>query len=149
MMRFCSKCQLSFPMTTEYFARRKRDALGFMHTCKSCVNEHCAKYRKEHKEKVVAHTRAWRANHPEKVIARRKQYREKNPKKARAHNAIKHAIAKGKIISMPCFCCGETAEAHHPDYDRPLDVVWLCKAHHRAAHNLLSKYADIHARAEA
>jgi hypothetical protein len=32
--------------------------------------------------------------------------------------------------------CGATkTEAHHTDYSRPLDVVWLCKHCHRLLHN--------------
>jgi hypothetical protein len=45
-----------------------------------------------------------------------------------------------------CFKCGiektpahdEKPEAHHPDYSAPLDVVWLCSAHHKQAHALIN-----------
>ncbi len=59
------------------------------------------------------------------------------PKKFKARNAVKKAVLRGSIRPLPCFVCGEAAEAHHPDYDRPLDVVWLCRAHHRQAHMLV------------
>lgn len=62
--------------------------------------------------------------------------RARNPKQFRARHAVKKAVLKGLIRPLPCFVCGEPAEAHHPDYDRPLDVVWLCRAHHRQAHML-------------
>ena len=29
---------------------------------------------------------------------------------------------------------GDKAEAHHEDYSRPLDVVWLCSLHHHRRH---------------
>ena len=35
------------------------------------------------------------------------------------------------IIRLPCQICGRKAEAHHYDYNKPLDVLWLCRSHHR------------------
>ena len=31
-------------------------------------------------------------------------------------------------------CGRENAVGHHPDYAKPLDVIWLCKIHHRERH---------------
>lgn len=42
-------------------------------------------------------------------------------------------IKRGKVRRERCFC-GEPAEAHHEDYSKPLDVIWLCRAHHLARH---------------
>lgn len=41
---------------------------------------------------------------------------------------------RGKLIEQPCEVCGGKAEMHHEDYDRPLDVRWLCRKHHMAEH---------------
>ena len=52
-----------------------------------------------------------------------------------AHSATRSAIRRGLIQPQPCAVCGDPkAEAHHPDYDRPLLVEWLCRKHHKAAH---------------
>jgi ribosomal protein S27AE len=41
----------------------------------------------------------------------------------------------GRLIRQPCEVCGEKkVEAHHDDYDKPLDVRWLCPAHHAETH---------------
>lgn len=54
---------------------------------------------------------------------------------ARCHMAAFHAIAAGTLVREPClFCDREPSEAHHHDYDRPLDVTWLCHRHHRYVH---------------
>ena len=58
----------------------------------------------------------------------------------------KHAKARAKVQENGFgikFCeypnCSKKAEAHHPDYDRPLDVIWLCPQHHKALHASLKK----------
>ena len=43
-------------------------------------------------------------------------------------------IKTGKIQKQPCGICGEKGQAHHPDYNKPYDVEWLCDAHHRERH---------------
>lgn len=41
----------------------------------------------------------------------------------------------GKLVPMPCEMCNEKkVEMHHPDYSRPLDIVWLCASCHRHIH---------------
>jgi len=62
-------------------------------------------------------------------------------KKKRVQHIVEKAINKG-ILTQPvkCSSCGNTQEfsdgrngiqAHHVDYDKPLDVIWLCqKCHH-------------------
>jgi hypothetical protein len=55
--------------------------------------------------------------------------------KARARQMVAEAKASGRLVQMPCRICGETrSEAHHSDYQKPLDVDWLCSEHHKAEH---------------
>ncbi|MCC5968382.1 MAG: hypothetical protein JJU15_00360 [Pararhodobacter sp.] len=66
---------------------------------------------------------------------KQEHWRKRNPKKHWAHRATRSAIRSGLLSPAPCEVCGDPkSEAHHPDYDRPLFVVWLCRAHHRAVH---------------
>lgn len=58
----------------------------------------------------------------------------RHPEKIRARQALMSAIRRGRIQRQPCRICGARAEGHHRDYSRPLDVDWLCKAHHQAEH---------------
>lgn len=45
------------------------------------------------------------------------------------------AIREGVLTRQPCeTCSAEPTEAHHDDYEKPLDVRWLCKSCHRAWH---------------
>ena len=44
-------------------------------------------------------------------------------------------VKRGKVIKSPCSICGcEKVEAHHHDYSKPLDVIWLCRKHHVELH---------------
>lgn len=50
------------------------------------------------------------------------------------------AVKSGVLVRRPCRECGATkVEAHHTDYSKPLDVVWLCRAHHVAEHKRLKQ----------
>jgi hypothetical protein len=67
----------------------------------------------------------------------RKRSKEKYPQKERARQMVYRARKSGKLMPEPCFICGETEniEAHHPNYDKPLSVIWLCPIHHREIEN--------------
>ena len=55
--------------------------------------------------------------------------------KKAAHIAVYEAKKVGKIIKKRCELCGNKGTyAHHDDYQKPLDVRWLCAFHHRQAH---------------
>jgi hypothetical protein len=42
---------------------------------------------------------------------------------------------RGKLRQKPCRHCGDAkAERHHPDYARPLYVIWLCRPCHLKLH---------------
>lgn len=50
--------------------------------------------------------------------------------------AVRDAVARGGLSPMPCEVCLDThnVHAHHEDYSKPLDVMWLCKKHHEQRH---------------
>ena len=48
------------------------------------------------------------------------------------------AFKNGKIEKKPCRVCGNIeSEMHHIDYSNPLDVIWLCRIHHRLEHKII------------
>lgn len=56
-------------------------------------------------------------------------------KQRKARQQAQKAIAEGRIERTACAICGGTpTEAHHPNYDKPEYVVFLCKYHHSVAH---------------
>lgn len=52
-------------------------------------------------------------------------------RKKKARDAVNYAIRSGKMHKGACKYCGcSDVEAHHLNYNQPLNVVWLCKEHH-------------------
>lgn len=60
-------------------------------------------------------------------------------KKRKYVRAITNKAVRNGLILRPCSCdlCGCASldiDAHHKDYGRPLDVIWLCATCHGQAH---------------
>jgi hypothetical protein len=55
-----------------------------------------------------------------------------------ARKVYRRAIERGELTPPPqCEQCGGNAggiEGHHCDYNKPLDVMWLCRLCHRKWH---------------
>ncbi|WP_137137348.1 hypothetical protein [Pseudomonas asiatica] len=101
-------------MATEW-ARRNREK-------KRASNN---KYHESQSANRSQRTATWRANHPEKRLA---------------HQAVQTAVRNGSLAKKPCEVCGneKRPHAHHDDYSKPLDVVWLCHQHHMERHAMLA-----------
>ncbi|WP_281517596.1 hypothetical protein [Ferranicluibacter rubi] len=53
-----------------------------------------------------------------------------------AHLAVQRAVKAGDLARQPCKVCGiDTVDAHHDQYDDPLDVRWLCRRHYTRLHH--------------
>ena len=77
--------------------------------------------------------REWRKDHPLEGEAR---------KRATARAYLHVYVKRGKVIKQPCnICQSQEVMAHHLDYDKPLEVIWLCKKHHGQIHGKLSDEA--------
>jgi hypothetical protein len=86
--------------------------------------------------------RNYREANREKIRKRHRSYmriwREENEiekKKGWARQQVAVALRKGGISQEKCSICGEEkVQAHHTDYSRPLEVIWLCFIHHKEQH---------------
>ncbi len=66
-----------------------------------------------------------------------------------AHNVVERAVNRGELVrpdSCPECGSGGRIEGHHADYDRPLDVEWLCQACHSQKHGPRGVAAEAAAR---
>lgn len=56
-------------------------------------------------------------------------------KRANTRSYTNVLVKRGKLKRGPCATCGAAkAQAHHPDYDDPRTVVWLCRPCHLRHH---------------
>jgi len=65
-----------------------------------------------------------------------REWRKKNKDRVNATARVAWAVMRGDLIRPQECKCGSTdrIEAHHEDYSKPLDVIWLCKRCHLAVH---------------
>jgi len=56
--------------------------------------------------------------------------------KAQARCKVRYALKTGQLVKGPCEECGrlDRVEAHHEDYEKPLEVRWFCQVHHKQLH---------------
>lgn len=128
----CFKCGKIKPLSDFY--KHKEMADGHVNKCKVCNKKDVT----ENRNKKIEYYREYdrnRGSRQDKYYLR--EYRRKNPEKFAAHQLVRYAIKNGKLAKKPCEVCGaeNRLEAHHEDYTRPLDVIWLCSEHHKWIHS--------------
>jgi len=127
----CKKCKVQYsiewqknnPKKTRIIQKRTRD-------------------KKEHKDKQRGYYRKWYAqngrnradNYQENIDTWCKEHK----KEQHVHWKTIYAIRTGRLVRPEtCEQCGETHRvvAHHPDYQEPYLVEWLCYSCHKLGHN--------------
>jgi len=126
---------------------------GHLNKCKECQKQNTSAARARNPEYYKQYDKD-RANLPHRVESRRnyatseggiksqnkakKEWEIRNKSKKAANVLLGLAVARGDVIKHPCFVCGSTyrIHGHHPNYDFPLDVIWLCPKHHKETHKI-------------
>jgi hypothetical protein len=95
--------------------------------------------RYQQTEGYKAYQRQWREDNRERHREQQRAYYHgldaEGKKRWNARTALNRAVRKGKVERGVCEVCAEpNAQGHHDDYDKPLDVRWLCPAHHAETH---------------
>lgn len=131
MEKLCGKCEGRF-LINEAMVRNRS------YRCPKCDSKRSVEWAKINREKKRASNNAWHAKNSANRSDRTARYRKNNPEARLAHQAVQSAIRNGTLEKMPCIVCGAVpAHAHHDDYSKPLEVIWLCHQHHMDHHLML------------
>lgn len=70
--------------------------------------------------------------------------KEEQAKRRKCRSITNKAIQRQELIRQHCEICGAiNTEAHHNDYNKPLDVRWLCFKHHRELHSKIYETPEL------
>lgn len=127
-MKKCSVCKTEKSLDSFYKNTAGSELL--MSRCKVCHIRLGKERRQKNPEQSRAQGRRNYSLRREAVLGYLKGYRTRNLFRKRAQNKVQKALLKGKLARTPCFCGNEKVDGHHPDYSKPLEVIWLCRKHH-------------------
>lgn len=151
--KVCFKCQKELPI--DDFYKHPRMADGRLGKCKSCTKSDVSGNRRDKVDYYRNYDQA-RNSSPDRVAARfayqhsdrgrevsrpiKKAWADRNPRKRAAQILFRNRLRNAPELGpFPCIHCGAKAHAHHENYDKPLDVVWLCPLHHKQRHKEMKK----------
>lgn len=94
--------------------------------CQPCANLQSREWRRRFGKTI------------EEKLRHKKRYNEDGfyRKKIDARIKLNNAVQRGAVVKEDCTICDSNirVEGHHEDYDKPLDVIWLCKRCHDEWH---------------
>ena len=96
------------------------------------------KYNKSHREQINATHSIWKKNNRDKMNAYQQCLRERKwPLYSKAHRLVEKLVKDRWIKRDRCPICNSEwiVVAHHPDYNKPYEVVPCCNMCHSAIHN--------------
>lgn len=126
--KYCTRCKtvenlLPSPYSISF--NRNGDRVGY-YMCNDCNSRRHRRYQST-------------KHGAEKTRKAQKRQYIVNKKKVNARQLLNSYLKKG-IVTRPLTCvnCFKecTPDAHHHDYDLPLEVIWLCRQCHALVHRI-------------
>lgn len=146
--KYCKSCNKAYRIASgvqkpEGWTRKTEDLKEYLREWRKANPDKCRAYEKskpkstpeQNRRKYVnkmkrIHGEDWQPAQPRTITKEERTIRQK------ARELFKTAVRYGRITRQPCEVCGEPkTDGHHTDYDKPLEVVWLCRKHHAEVHH--------------
>ena len=118
--RICNACKEDKELLLFY--RDKTRKLGRAYECKLCAKARVTQYNKQ----------------PEVLEKMNLIDQTTERHKVRAKTVTRMRVRNGTIIRPGCCSkCKKKCkpEGHHPDYNKPKEIIWLCSECHKGIHN--------------
>ena len=120
----CRHCKIFTGTMCDCKHKRPDGTFRRYFSCRACQTKRLKQYRDRNKQKIRSIVKKYETNNKTKVLCWAK---------------IKQAV-KNKTIKKPVCCevCGQgkKLDAHHKDYTKPLEVMWLCRTCHKNLHKI-------------
>lgn len=146
----CIKCKEDKTDDQFYKSSLRKD--GLTGECKSCCKLRVTEYNKVNTDKIKEYNKVRDKSDARKSAKKiyessvegkfvrksiSKKYRDSKPKVYKAHNLVNSHLRDGKLLKPEtCENCkgNYKLEGHHCDYNKPLEVIWLCVPCHKEWH---------------
>lgn len=132
----CNRCNVEKPKSEFYLWNKWR--------CRECCKEIKRNNYPGVREYHRNYWRKWYSkeenhdSHTRSSVALNREWRKRNHSRLKVYRALKRAVARG-TISKPTVCSKcltvlplRKIEGHHQDYNKPLDIIWLCRNCHKS-----------------
>ena len=133
--KVCSSCGQEKPFSEFNKNRRSKD--GLQDKCRSCFSRYNKARYWADPQRFKDSVRKYREENLENTFVTRMEMCKRKPCEKNAREAVNLAVKLGYIEKPDhCLGCGKSdsesrVTAHHHDYSKPLEVVWVCSKCHR------------------
>lgn len=133
-MKICTYCKVEKPLTA--FRKDNQVKDGLSRKCRECFSKD---YYANREGEAIRHKK-YKENYRK---TKAEKFRSLPPEVRKARQTVAARI-KYNTITRPSECdiCKRECkpDAHHEDYSKPLDIMWLCRSCHGQVHRFKRTY---------
>lgn len=128
----CTRCNLSFPATPEFFHRQKNGKYGLTSKCKLCKLSETESWRQKNLDKHREYKIKWRKENREKYLEAKRLHQRKRKAKTNKNYNENEVLSR---YGTDCHLCGDPIDLSAPrsckypgwEYGLQIDhVIQLC-----------------------
>jgi len=131
----CKTCELRKSLLDNFYWNSVK--VAYENQCKSCRLKKMKKKQRTDYDSIKERKRYLKRKENGEFVGNWQKWKAKFPEKYKARYQLRNAVKSGKIKKDMCVIgkdCNGRLEAHHEDYNKPLEVMWFCQKHHKLHH---------------